>query len=312
MSETKKTQSRIGSSDITTWTPRRRTIKLPIPKVRKAFDRGTLARVCEADESSFGDAYEMTRVEIPSRRAPDNFYFFKDNGSQTLAVAHLDTVGLAHERTCRFVDSEDGPVVFSRALDDRLGAYIILELLPALGVTHDILLTVGEESGRSTASFFEPSKSYDWMIEFDRGGTDVVMYQYEDQECYDLVCDSGARMGMGSFSDIAYLEHLGVKGFNWGVGYEDYHGPRAHAFLEDTFSMVAKYLRFHEVNAGTLLPHEPEDSDSWLLYSDDENENDPFAIVDAEVVEPTVDTDHDDVVDDFHPTLADRLATWKW
>jgi hypothetical protein len=171
-------------------------------------------------------------------------------------VAHLDTVG--SERACRFVVTEGaGTVVFSQALDDRLGAYIILEMLPKLGLDYDILLTVGEESGQSTAAYFDPprGKDYDWMIEFDRGGTDVVMYQYDDAEVRQLVKDSGARVGDGSFSDISYLGHLEIKGFNWGVGYQDYHGPRAHAFLDDTFTMVAKYLTFAEQNDGVFMPH---------------------------------------------------------
>lgn len=236
-------------------------------KARDTFDREALGRICAMHEQDFADAYEMLRVNVEHRQAPDDFYLFRDNGSKVLAVAHLDTVGLHHERMARFVDTEAGPVVFSRALDDRLGAYTILEWLPALGIQYDLLLTVGEEQGRSTAEFFEPPKDYDWMIEFDRGGTDVVMYQYEDNELADRVEESGAHVGRGIFSDICYLEHLGIKGINWGIGYRDYHGPRAHAFLDDTFKMVGQYLRFHEKNAGTAMPHEY-DPPWYLNYRD--------------------------------------------
>ncbi len=130
-----------------------------LPEIERAFSRKDLRRVCEADEASFGDAYDMELVRVLDQPAPDNFYFYKDNGSNVLAVAHLDTVADADERKCRFVVTEGGgTVVFSRALDDRLGAYIILELLPLLGLKYDILLTVGEESGLSTAAHFEPSR----------------------------------------------------------------------------------------------------------------------------------------------------------
>lgn len=238
-----------------------------LPEVEQAFSRKSLRRICEADELSFADAYDMQTVWV-DRPAPENFYLYKDNGSNILAVAHLDTVGHADDRKCRFVITEGGgTVVFSRALDDRLGAYIILELLPKLGLNYDILLTVGEESGMSTASFFEPpkGKQYDYMIEFDRGGTDVVMYQYDDAEVRQLVKDAGARVGDGSFSDISYLGHLEIKGFNWGVGYQDYHGPRAHAFLDDTFAMVARYLTFAEQNEGVYMPHDQEDEPGFAF-----------------------------------------------
>lgn len=223
--------------------------------IQHAFDPDALRAICELPESEFAGIFGMETFVV-DRDGPDDFYHFRDNGSSILAVAHLDTVAMPDERACHIVDTEAGPVVLSRALDDRLGAYVLLDLLPSLGITHDLLLTVGEESGRSTAEFFVPPKDYNWMIEFDRGGTDVVMYQYDDDDTADLVIEAGARVGDGIFSDICYLEHLGVKGFNWGVGYQDYHGPRSHAFLSDTFDMVARYLRFHASNAGAWLPHE--------------------------------------------------------
>lgn len=228
-----------------------------IKRVWRHFDPDALKQICEMDEGDFEAAFSMVRHEIPLARWNADFYLHMDNGSNVLAVAHLDTVVDPEQRMCGFLNTADGPVVYSGALDDRLGAYIILDLLPKLGVNVDVLLTVGEESGQSTAEHYDPGKEYNWVIEFDRGGTDVVMYQYDDDETCALVTDCGARVGSGSFSDIAYLEHLEVKAFNWGVGYEDYHGPRSHAFLDDTVSMVARFLKFHRTNAEVYLPHEP-------------------------------------------------------
>lgn len=258
-------------------------------KIRRAIDREALTRICEMDEELFGDAYDMRTVEV-EQKSPADYFHYRDNGSSILAVAHLDTVVPRYQRKCAFVDTAGGPVVYSGGLDDRLGAYIILDLLPSLGITHDVLLTVGEEQGRSTAEFFDAPKHYDWIIEFDRGGTDVVTYDYGDADTDYLVERAGAKVGMGSFSDISYMEHLGVKAFNWGVGYRDYHSPRAHAYLHDTSLMVAKYLRFHSEMAGTYLPHVKRsrdvwgdargydwDIDSWddesALWSDDEAES---------------------------------------
>ena len=139
-------------------------------------------------------------------------------------------------------------------------------MLPMLGLTFDWLLTTGEESGLSTAAFFDAPKEYRWIIEFDRGGTDVVMYHYEDPECVHRVRACGAKVGRGSFSDISYLDHLGVKAFNWGVGYRDYHGPRAHAYLEDTFEMVDKFLTFHAAFGDVTMPHDGEPSMRELAW----------------------------------------------
>lgn len=226
-------------------------------QIWQVFDHTALKRICEMHESEFAEYLDERPTMLERRHVGSDFYYYQDNGSQILAVAHLDTVVDHEERTANFVNTEAGPVVFSGALDDRLGAYIILDLLPALGIQFDVLLTVGEESGQSTAEDFYAEKDYHWMIEFDRGGTDVVMYQYEDDEIVQLVRDTGAKVADGIFSDISYLEHLGIKGFNWGVGYQDYHGPRSHAFLEDTVEMVAYFLRFHVANKDVPLPHKP-------------------------------------------------------
>lgn len=241
-------------------------------RIARAYSQDALTRVLTMPESEFGRAYGMETTDVvrgwKSYRDEDqDYYHFRDNGSNVLAVAHLDTVVTPKGRRPHFRNTHNGPVVTSGALDDRLGAYVILELLPKLGVTCDWLLTVGEESGCSTAEYFKTSKDYHWVIEFDRGGMDVVMYQFEDADSRDLVEAAGATMGSGSFSDIASLEHLGVKAFNWGVGYQgNYHSPQGYAFLGDTFSMVAKYLRFHEQNAGQVMTH---DEGSYYSSRDD-------------------------------------------
>lgn len=237
-----------------------------LPRIEAAFDREALRRICQMPERKFIKAFDLERVEV-AQRAPANWYGFRDNGSDILAVAHLDTVVYPHQRLCNFIDTAGGEIVYSGALDDRLGAYINLDLLPKLGVNADILVTTGEESGMSTASFFEPRKEYKWIIEFDRGGTDVVLYEYEDDDTRDLVEMTGARVGQGSFSDISYMEHVGVKAFNWGTGYDDYHSVRSHAYLDDTFKMVDHFLDFHDFCKDFDLPHEKQEY-SWMNWRD--------------------------------------------
>lgn len=241
------------------------------------FDLAALTRVLEAHETDFEAMYGMVKHHIPERvgfntmswrtgeTEPDpDFYLFKDNGSSILAVAHLDTVGPHPQRTCHYTETASGPIVFSRALDDRLGAYVLAELLPSMGLTFDLLLTVGEEDGASTAEFFDPARhhdrDYNWVIEFDRGGTDVVLYQYHDRHTEALVEATGARVSHGAFSDISYMEHLGLKCFNWGVGYRDYHGPKAHVWLDDMFKMVDYFIDFHAEHSDNQLIHDPRSS----------------------------------------------------
>lgn len=275
--------------------------KAPTKAIRKAFDRDALKRICEMHEDEFYAAYDMELVSV-NQRYPDDYYCYLDRGSDILFVAHLDTVVADNKRLCQFLNTAGGgEVVYSGALDDRLGAYTGLELLPKLGLNFDVLLTVGEESGRSTAQFFDPpkDKDYKWGIEFDRGGTDVVMYQYENKEMINLVRESGARVGDGSFSDIAYLEHLGAKMFNWGIGYRDYHGPRGHAYLDDTFQMIAYFLNFHEDNKDSFLSHVPDRSwwGSSLRGSGSIWDNeDPEVLTEEEILDALADSTLDEDV----------------
>lgn len=239
--------------------------------VRDAFSRDALVRICTMAERNFPNRFGLDKVRV-NQAPPAHWYAFRDNNSRVLAVAHLDTVVSPKKRNTRFIGTGRGELVLSGALDDRLGAYIILDLLPRLGVQYDILLTTGEEMGMSTASYFESDKQYDWIIEFDRGGTDMVMYQFEDDKMTERVESVGMNVGIGSFSDIAYLSHLGAKAMNWGVGYQDYHSPRGHAYLDDMFWTVSRFLQFHELFYGIPMPHDASmerharhwwDSDDW-------------------------------------------------
>lgn len=236
-----------------------------VVQVRNAFDADALIRICtQQDFSQYATRFDLPKIpqSWKWRESSDKrFYYYADRGADVLAVAHLDHVQANGD--CVVVDTAGGLMALSGALDDRLGAYVILEMLPKLNINVDILLTTDEECGASTAAEFFPEKDYKWMIEFDRGGTDVVMYDYEHPDYTDLLAEVRADVGVGSYSDISVLEHLGVAGFNWGVGYREYHSKRSHAFLEDTFKMVGKFMRFHALNSATRLPYIPYVHKSW-------------------------------------------------
>lgn len=173
--------------------------------------------------------------------ADGQFYLFQDNGANILAVAHLDTVNSADNSP--FV--QYGNHVWSMALDDRLGVYIITEVLPVLGIECDILLTVGEESCRSTAAYFEAPRQYNWVVEFDRKGDDVVTYQYADTAWHEALQSAGAKIGMGCYTDIAELHHLKVACVNFGCGYKRAHTKWCNANLKTTRRMITQFADFY-------------------------------------------------------------------
>ena len=146
--------------------------------------------------------------------------------AKILAIAHLDTV----QDLIGMTTSKKGRMVHACGLDDRLGAYIVHEWLNSHGIVADILLTDMEESGSSTASCFAMANDYNWIVGFDRAGEDVVTYGLDSPEWLEALRESGFRVGMGSYSDIAFLktERCCV---NVGVGYERAHSKDSYADL---------------------------------------------------------------------------------
>ena len=232
--------------------------KRTLKRVYGNFVESNLIDICEReipDFAIFGEARYFGNL-------PDDLYIYQDNGADILGVAHLDTV--QQFRHASIVRTKMGePLVFSPGLDDRLGAWVILDLLPRLGVKSDWLLTTGEETGSSTAAEFAKhhvnsnGKHYNWLYQFDRTGTDVVMYDYDTPHLRSLLRSVGMQPASGSFSDICSMEQMRSAGFNVGVGYEDYHSPRAYAWLSDTFSQVARFVDFYRRYGSRSIPHTP-------------------------------------------------------
>lgn len=210
------------------------------------IDYQALKRFCLSDMESFqsfGDVFNT----------PDGMFIYKNNDSPVLAVAHLDTVLELRHFYVNTISKDD--YIFNAQLDDRLGAYIICDLLPSLGLKHDLLLTEGEEIGRSTAYHFQPSKQYNWAFSFDRKGEDVVTYQYDDKSWVKTIEQSGFKMGNGSFSDIAFLDDLGVKCMNIGTGYHGEHSDLCYARMSELKRQINRFIGFYNTNKDTRFPH---------------------------------------------------------
>lgn len=225
------------------------------------FDIDALKQMCTLPEKAFQRIKNAT-IQRDSMGEPA---IYVDNGSNILAVAHLDIArGLDRNPFDCYMayliadpDKKIFPGVFNQNLDDRMGVYIILNHLPRmLGVRFDWLLTTNEESGGSTAMAFElpKDKKYNWMVEFDRRGTDVVLYGYDTSDFRNLI-GKYATVGSGSVSDISYLEHLGIKASNWGVGYHLEHSTGHYANLNETADMLNRFIRFYNDYKDVHLPH---------------------------------------------------------
>lgn len=173
---------------------------------------------------------------------------FIDRGGNILAVAHCDHVDIPY----RFDVSSDGEKIICPRLDDRLGVYLAMEVLPQIGVECDLLLTDGEELGRSTARNFIPEKNYNWIIELDRAGSDAVVYQYREMESPVFDC---FPYGEGSFSDISHMEQLGVGAFNAGIGYHFQHTRNCYCRWDEVAECLCQIQAFYQKNKDRFFEH---------------------------------------------------------
>lgn len=177
-------------------------------------------------------------------------YAYRAAGNKILAVAHCDSV------TCDtdHFFAKNG-VVWCTRLDDRLGVFTILDILPDMGISVDILLTDGEESCNSTARYVEIPKEcdYNWIVQFDRRGTDVVTYQFGEMDPY--AEEFFGKAGYGSYSDICELDWLGCAAMNVGIGYHEEHSLGSHAKYWEYRRQLRKFYAFYQKYYDTKIEH---------------------------------------------------------
>lgn len=209
------------------------SLKLP-------WDIESLHLICERDEESW---------------LHGGTHYFHDNNSSILAVAHLDCVQAY--AGFDFEETDGHSTVHCTTLDDRLGVYIITELLPTIGVTTDILLSTDARHGESTAQIFIPEKRYHWIFSFDRKGSGVVLYQYGDAETIQLMQKYGFDVHEGYRSDIVLMDHLECKAFNFGCGYHEPLTDKSFAVLDESEANILRFQQFYNDHKNTLMPHVP-------------------------------------------------------
>lgn len=232
--------------------PSKATRVLPLTAQVPNINYASLRKVCSMGPAAIGKKYGLTYY--PSK---DGGYYYKDNGADILAVAHLDSVlPFTHFDFARL---RQDTLIFAPNLDDRLGAYIILEMLANVkGLKYDILLTLNEENGQSTAIDFNPPKErqYNWMFMFDRVGTGCTVYNYKGVDWELALDNAGFSVHKGSYSCIASLGFLGCKGVNFGAGYHDNHSPYAMAMKSEILSQVRHFMLFYEMNFNIYYQYE--------------------------------------------------------
>lgn len=185
-------------------------------------------------------------------------YLYIDNNAEILGVAHCDTVFDSNNNKTLYAESRD--YIISPVLDDRAGVFTLLSFLPQFHpkIKYDILLTRGEEKGDSTARFFKTDKQYNWIFEFDRKGTDAVLYDYEFEEIWTNEISKNFKIGFGSYSDICSLTHLKCCAVNIGTAYNDNHHINSYLNKSEYLKQIKRFSDFYNRNKKRYFEYKEE------------------------------------------------------
>jgi len=234
--------------------------------------------------------------------AEDGLLIHIPRGSDVLGVAHLDT---------RFDDKhffvEEHGQVWSARLDGRLGVYMLLDLLPSMGIETDVLLTSGSIDEESTADGYFGTQEYKWIYSFDLPRSGVAMYQYESQLAAEALKGQGFSLrSHESYTDLFELWFLGVVGFNFGNGMLHNESIFSSALLRITTAQAKKFAKFYNRYRDTVFLYEPTDEDLAVYRArmrgmyDHESDDGPADL-------------YDGLIDPYDFSVpAPQSATWRY
>lgn len=172
--------------------------------------------------------------------------------AKVLAIAHLDYLcsGRIHQCNARRI--------VSSALDDRLGVWFALNVERLLGISVDIIVTDGEETGQSTANLIDPDRleKYNWIVEFDRMDLDPVVYGFDCM--IDPLKQVFNQVGCGSYTDIVELEQTSPVGaYNHGIGYTRQHTESCHVEIADVRRSLENFAAVYAAIGSDRIEHDP-------------------------------------------------------
>lgn len=177
--------------------------------------------------------------DVRSRQAER--YKLSRRGGLILGVAHCDFVTSAWSMPKMIRPG----TVRAGQVDDRVGVWLLLDILPEIIPTFDVLLTTDEEIGQSSAGEVLESLEYNWTFQFDRRGTDFVHYGLASVDFVEeFKRSTGIVQGIGSFSDICMLPDSCGSRVNVGTGYHNEHSPSATVDLQECFEQVQRFAQF--------------------------------------------------------------------
>ena len=196
-----------------------------------------------------------------------------------LHCAHADTVDRMEGKKPLVLDRTNGILSTDHkenclGADDGAGVFILLEMVKA-GIPGIYVLFAGEERGCIGSSVYPLPDSVDWCLEYDRRGTDEIIYRQLGQNTADSAdaaylakaINRGLPAGRyraspdGIFTDNAHFQSIPAC-VNVSVGYDSQHSGRETLDYMHLFRLLDSLLSLDW--SALPIPTMPEKS----LYAD--------------------------------------------
>ena len=186
----------------------------------------------------------------------DGFLYAKGT-VPVLLVAHMDTV---HQKQCSVIVNNNGKMSSPQGIggDDRCGIFMIMNIVKELNCS--VLLCEDEEKGgvgarkfinakkktanekgKTTETAYIDNLDVNFMIEFDRkGSNDAVFYTCDNKDFIDFVTDTtGFKLATGSFSDISLLMPAAkLSAVNLSCGYYNAHTVNEYVMYDEMMDNI--------------------------------------------------------------------------
>lgn len=213
------------------------------------MDLELLEKFCKMGHDEFRDPIGISYTG-------DGVLSLIDNNADILGVAYI---GEEYPEEVFFSKNKKVGQVWSPVLRQRLGAHILINELPALGVEADILIVSDNSLGSSNADVFFGATEYNWMFSFDLPKTGVALYEYENDH---LVAELQSRGFVvrddPEYAAIEDLWFMGVAGFNFGNGILG-EGKFANLLIRLAEKQMHRFVRFYRALAGQMFEYDPAD-----------------------------------------------------
>ena len=205
--------------------------------------------ICRMSQESLKEYLFEQLLETHNGAVNKDGFLYAQGKFPVLLVAHLDTV---HDNLPGKIKFKNGKFSSPNGIggDDRCGVFMILEIVKQINCS--VLFCEDEEVGGVGAEKFISTQlaselvgKFNYIIEFDRKGSDdAVFYNCDNPQFEDFITKHFYKTNYGSFSDISIVApFLQCAAVNLSCGYYKAHTKQEYVVWDEMINSIYEALK---------------------------------------------------------------------